>query len=199
MFSDWSSLRCVVLGTGPGLAKQRQRIIELHEAGQIKIIGVNNTFNDFPLDAWIACDPQWHRQYSPVHGDFDMWHWDKEICQKYGYNHIEGRWEDGLSNDKNYIHFGHSSGYQSLGLSVHYGAKQIYLAGFDMHYKAGEPRHYFSELSPEKGEYPSALRKYSAFEGLIECYKTVAEQQDRPIIYNLTEGSALKCFPYRAL
>lgn len=185
----------VVLGTGPSLKNQRDRIIDLKERGQISIFGVNNTFNDFPIDVWIACDPAWHEEYSPVAGDFEKWHWDHDICAKHGYKHIEGRWADGLSLDENYIHYGHSSGYQALGLAVHYGHKKIYLAGYDMKYEGS--RHYFSGLSADDGEYPQNLRKYSTFDGLIKCYETIAKQPGVPDIFNMTENSALTCFPFR--
>ena len=157
------------------------------------LFGVNNTFNDFLLDVWIACDPLWHDMYSPVAGDFHRWHWDREICEKYGYHYIEGRWGDGLSTNPEYIHYGHSSGYQALNLAVHYGCNPIFFVGYDMHYR-GDKRHYFSGLSDENGEYPQHLRKFSTFDGLIKCYETIAEQKGLPEIYNATPGSALTCF-----
>lgn len=194
----------VILGTGPSLAKQRDRILALREADKIRIYGVNNTFNDFPLDCWIACDPEWHEQYGKIEGDFKKWHWDKSICDQYGYRYIEGRWGDGpnkcsgLSLDKSYIQYGHSSGYQALGLALHAGHREIYLAGYDMHYSGA--RHYFSGLSDADGEYPEPLRKYSNFKGLITCYETIASQPDLPCkIYNATAGSALTCFEFKEL
>ena len=183
----------IILGTGPSLSKQADVI---RKSGYM-LFGVNNTFNDFDLDVWIACDPKWHEIYSPVEGDFDKWHWDRGICERYGYRYIEGRWGDGLSTDKRCIHYGHSSGYQALNLAVHYECSPIYLCGYDMHYR--ERRHYFSGLSGESGEYPEGLRKFSTFEGLIDCYATIADQKRLPPIYNCTEGSELKCFPFRCL
>jgi len=200
--------KCVVLGTGPSLAKQRDRILELHAKGEIKIFGVNNTFADFPVDVWIACDPSWHQHYGQVVGDFDKWHWDAEICQKYGYRHIEGLWRDGISLDPQYIHFGHSSGFQALNLAYHYGHRDIYLAGYDMHYNG--PRHYFDGLSDQAGEYPAPLRKFSKFDkprvekgrckeySLFQYYESVAEQNPCNI-YNMTADSALKCFEFKDL
>lgn len=197
----------VILGTGPSLLKQRERICDLREDGAVVLFGVNNTCRDFCLDAWIACDPQWHDVYSPVAGDFDRWHWDKGICKKYGYRYIEGRWGAGLSTDPAYIHYGHSSAFQALNLAYHYGHRDIYLAGFDMHYNG--TRHYFSGLSEVDGEYPESLRKWSDFDkpisngppqtwGLFQYYQSVADQNPCNI-YNMTEDSALKCFPFKSL
>lgn len=159
-----------------------------------KLFGVNNTWRDFDLDCWIACDPAWHAVYSPVRLDCDQWHWDSDVCRRHGYRYIEGRWGDGLSRDKKFIHYGHSSGYQALNLAMHYGCDPILLAGFDMQY--AERRHYFDGLSDQAGEYPAQLRKFSTFDGLIRCYETIAMQQGLPRIINCTPGSALTCFPF---
>lgn len=196
----FKGLPAVVLGTGPSLADQAEKI----KASGCKIFGVNNTFNDFDLDVWIACDPAWHNHYSPIVGDFDKWHWDKSICEKHGYQYIEGRWGDGpnkcsgLSLNPRYIAYGHSSGFQALGLAVHMGCDPIYLAGYDMNYD-GKERHYFSELSDKAGEYPDQLRKYSTFDGLILCYEQIAKQTGLPKIINLTHSSGLKCFEFGTL
>lgn len=185
----------IIIGTGPSL--NPDEVKEAQKNGAV-LFGINNTYLDFDLDVWIACDPEWHAMYSPVKGDFDKWHWDKGICAKHGYNYIEGRWGkgpnrcDGLSLDHSYIAYGHSSGFQALNLAVHYGCDPIYLVGYDMHYSG--QRHYFDSLSDKSGEYPEALRKYSTFDGLITCYEQVAKQQGLPEIINATPGSALKCF-----
>lgn len=185
-------MKAVILGTGPSLSDQKPYIDQLRDA---MVFGVNNTYLDFGIDVWVACDPQWHEEYSPVFGDFDKWHWDKGICDKYGYKYIEGRWGDGLSTDRSYIHYGHSSGYQALNLALHYGANEIYLCGYDMRYEGR--RHYFDGLSGEDGEYPERLRKYSTFDGLIKQYETIPRVNPDLKIFNCTKDSALTCFPYR--
>lgn len=189
--------KAIIIGTGPSLTDQKPHIERLQRQG-FKLFGVNNTYMDFDLDVWIACDPKWHKLCSPVLGHFDKWHWDKSICDRYGYEHIAGIWEDGLSTDKSYIHYGHSSGYQALNLAVHYGASEIYLAGYDMSYKVPK-RHYFSGLSGQDGEYPKPLRKHSTFDGLVKCYETIAKQKGLPKIYNATRDSALSCFEFKYL
>jgi len=188
----------VVIGTGPSL--DLQAVKESQKRGAV-LFGINNTFKDFDLDVWIACDPQWHDHYSPVKGDFHKWHWDKQICETYGYQYIPGKWGegpnrcDGLSLDPNYIAYGHSSGFQALNLALHYGCDPIFLVGYDMHYQG--KRHYFETLSDKAGEYPEKLRKYSTFDGLITCYEQVAKQGLN--IINTTKDSALKCFKFDSL
>lgn len=188
-------MKALIIGTGLSIKGQYSDILRLANDGY-KLFGVNNTYKDFDLDVWVACDPEWHKIYSPVHGDFDKWHWDKSICEKYGYRYVEGRWGDGLSTDKTYIHYGHSSGYQALNLAVHYGADSIYLCGYDMHY-GGNSRHYFEGLSDVAGEYPKHLRKFSTFDGLIKQYETIPKMNPELKVYNCTKGSALTCFPYQ--
>ena len=181
----------IIVGTGPSL--QVDLIKQLKAENKVVLFGVNNTFQDFDLDVWIACDPSWHKEYSPVDIAADCWHWDPDICERFGYQYIPGHWGDGLSVDPSYIHFGHSSGYQALNLAVHYGCSRILLCGYDMHYRAS--RHYFTDLSDKEGEYPQVLRKYSTFDGLITCYQTIADQSGLPEIINCSPGSALDCFP----
>jgi hypothetical protein len=199
-----NKLKAIILGTGPSLLSQADDIKRLQQAG-FKVFGINNTFINFNLDYWIACDPSWHEIYSPV--DFSkmnvetkppcgQYHWDSFIAGKHGYIHIKGEWRDGLSTSWDCIHYGHSSGYQALNLAVLHGAKEIYLCGYDMNYK-GLKRHYFDGLSEKDGEYPETLRKYSKFDGLIKCYETIANQEGLPPIYNCTKDSSLTCFPFR--
>ena len=188
-------MKAIIIGTGPSLKEQYADIHRLSNDG-FMLFGVNNTFDDFPLDVWIACDPLWHKTYGKITGSFDKWHWNKAICDDFGYDYIEGRWGDGLSIDENYIHYGHSSGYQALNLAVHYGAKEIYLCGYNMNYSS-EVRHYFSGLSADGGEYPQELRKYSTFDGLIRQYETISNQPGLPKIYNCTKTSSMTCFEYQ--
>lgn len=190
-------MKAIILGTGPSLADQKQDIIRLRNNG-FMVFGVNNTFEDFDLDVWVACDPKWHQVYSPIRGDFFKLHWDKDICEKYGYEYIEGRWGDGLSTDKSYIHYGHSSGYQALNLAVLWDAEEIYLCGYDMNYNS-DTRHYFTGLSNRDGEYPETLRKYSTFDGLIKCYETIPKVNPDLKIYNCTKDSGLTCFPHQEI
>lgn len=189
----------IVIGTGPSLS----RVAELVRKADTLRFGMNNVYQDFPLDCWIACDPKWHAHYGQVEGDFDKWHWDADICARYGYRFIEGRWFDGLSTDPSWISLGHSSGWQALNLAVHYGCDPILLVGFDMQYPKGQPRHYFDALSDKAGEYPEALRKWSLFAkpgntGLLHDYRHIAAQAERgevPRIINCSPDSALPWFP----
>jgi len=181
------------------------------------LFGINDTYRAFNLDAWIACDPAWHNHRGKIDIPYcDQWHWDKDICQRGGYEHIEGVWKDGMglwTKDTSKITLGHSSGWQALNLAHHYVtwglcSGPILLCGYDMTYRAGEPRHYFKGVSETAGEYDKVLRKWSLFdkapqgkpgEGLLFNYKDIADQTDRHEIINCTPRSAMRWFPVQDL
>ena len=42
-------------------------------------------------------------------------------------NHIDGVWEDSLSQDESCIHLGHGSGYEQIGMAYHKGVREFIL------------------------------------------------------------------------
>jgi len=167
---------------------------------------MNCTFFDFPqLDAFIACNIEWWDYYGTefeawrAGRDCEAWHWDKGCAARWRLNWIEGRWGAGLSTDPAYIHLGHSSGIQALNLAVLYGCDPILLCGFEMTEEKGKPRHYFTGLSDQDGEYPKPLRHHprlsNGHEGLLPIYQEIAMQEGLPRIRNCTPGGKLNVFP----
>ena len=193
-------MRALIVGTGPSLRK----VLHLLRRFDGLVFTCNNTFEDAPTDVWLSCDPSWHAYYSPVRGDFDKWHWDSDICNRYGYKYVEGVWMDGLCMEPGKISLNHCSGAQLLNLAVNqYACDEVVLIGHDFSYPQGEPRHYFTGLSSEDGEYPSEIRKFSKFDkqgqgdDLLQVYKRIAATPGIPPIYNATDDSALPWFPHR--
>jgi len=210
----------IVIGTGPSLAKDADLVRQLKADGKVQLFGINNTFQDFDLDVWIACDPAWHKHYGRVECDFDKWHWDAAICNDYGYRYVEGVWiVDGNAyprseyltppgdagglwmQDKSRISLNHCSGAQLLNLACNqYACETVLLVGHDFHYDAPQ-RHYFDNLSETPGEYPQEIRKFSKFDkqgagyDLLAVYKKIAEQDGLPPIINCSPGSKLPWFP----
>jgi hypothetical protein len=209
----------IVLGTGPSLTQSAPMVRELGERGAL-LFGCNNTFEDFELDCWLACDEKWHRHYGKVTGRFDKFHWDKAICAEYGYRYVRGLWiVDGKPyprdqyitppgpcgglwlEDQTSISLNHCSAAQLLNLAVNqYQCETTLLIGHDFHYN-GPQRHYFSGLSDKAGEYPSEIRKFSEFQkpdgdDLMAVYKRISEQAGLPRIVNCTPGSALPWFEF---
>lgn len=197
----------IVLGTGPSLTESADLVRQLKRQGAL-VFGVNKTYEDFDIDVLICCDPMFHAHYGKIEGDFEHWHWDRKICDWYGYRYIEGRWFSGapvppygLSTDPSWISLNHCSSAQALNLAVHKGCDTILLAGHDFRYEPGRPRHYFN-LSDVLGEYPEPLRKYSEFDkkgrgdDLLRVYRDISRQQGLPRIINCTPGSSLPWFEF---
>jgi len=159
------------------------------------------------LSALLACNPEWwdyywNRDEKLRRGEFTKWTWDRPTANKYGLAYIEGRWGDGLSTDPGYIHYGHSSGYQLLGLALHHGVTEFILIGYDLRYPKGysktyrDPggdRHYFGEYPPELGHWPAAGQN-GEMTGLLECYRTINPAELGIRIINCSPGSALDFF-----
>lgn len=193
-------MRGLVLGTGPSL----RDVLHLIPRFDGLVFGPNNTFQDVPLDVWLACDPAWHALYGRVDGDFDKWHWDSGICQKHGYRYIEGVWHKGLwLQDRTKISLNHGSCPQLINLACHYGCDEIVLVGHD--FTDSGQRHYFDNLSETPGEYPAPIRKHSLLikpagqYDMLTVYREIHDTPSRPPIFNATEGSKLPWFEFRAL
>lgn len=189
----------VIIGTGPSLSDQQLAwALEKQKEGW-GLFGVNNVYQRMPwLDVHMSCNIEWWDHYWPRDwflrvAPFDKWTWDKGVADRTGISYIEGRWADSLSKDPNYLHYGHASGYQILGIAYHYGVRDFYLIGYDMAYPPGEQRHYF-------GEYPKPLQHWprtgpkGEFTGLIKQFETIDEKDLGAKFWNLTPGSALNHF-----
>jgi hypothetical protein len=183
----------VVIATGPSITqKQLDRVAALRSLDKIGVVTFNNVFRNYGKDVDRSMNVPRSSRY----------HWDEKVARKYGCQHVPGQWGPGLSLDPRYIHYGHSSGYQAINLAVLSGYTKLLLIGFDMHYPKDGKRHYFEDLSDVAGEYPAALRKNSAFTGLMACYNTIFQQMARTKafeIYNCTKGSAMPFFGHHDL
>ena len=199
-------MRAILLGTGPSLTPEA---VETVRGCGLPLFGCNNTYMVARLSVLLACNPEWWDYYWPLDGALrgsssHKWTWDKPTADKYGLRHIRGEWGDGLSTTPGVIHYGHSSGYQLLGLAYHYGVREMILCGYDLRYPkgyngsagvAGGMRHYF-------GEYPQPLRHWTKFNigpqgellGLLECYRTIKPADYGIRIINCSAGSALDFF-----
>lgn len=200
VIEHWPNSKGIIIATGPSLSDEQliwARRKQVEEGW--KVYGINNVYQRYPwLDVFEACNIEWWDHYWPRdealrQAKFDKWTWDKGVARRYGINYIEGRWHDSLSQDPTYIHYGHASGYQILGLAYLYGVREFFLLGYDMAYPPGQPRHYF-------GEYPKALYHNprtgpkGEFTGLIRCFETIGEDELGAKFWNLCPTSALNHF-----
>ena len=222
----FQGMTAVIIGTGPSLTPLQLELISVARFSQrrpIRVFGVNNVYQHFTnLDVHYACNREWWDHYYPKDpmlqesvqdGYTAHWTHDLQTARRYGPNYIEGRWSGGkrrvtsLSTDPNYIHYGHGSGYEVLGLAYHYGCRRFVLCGYDLRYPSGyDPvaknpggnRHFF-------GEYPEALQHWpgsggrnvapdGSITGLLDCYRTIDCDKLRLTIVNCSPGSALDFF-----
>ena len=181
----------VILAPGPSL------IVEDVEAcrGKANIIAVNDAWRLAPwADALYAADPCWWDHYQGV-PDFsgDKWTQSMEAADRWALKYIPCRQRLGLSLDRACIHSGWNSGYQALNLAVLFGAKRIFLLGFDMQ-EAIDKAHFF-------GNHPEALQKRSTYSAFIRAFETTTPDLKRAgcAVINCTRQSALSCFPKRSI
>jgi len=204
----------VVLGTGPSLTKdQLDYVYQSQQAGKCKVYGVNHAWRDFPtLDVFMACNYEYYNYYWE-HGLKNIpaakWTWHLETSKRYGINYIEGKWEEGFSKDPNYLHFGHSSGFQIAGLAYRDKIKKMILLGYDMCFApdyngrnrqiGNKPRHYFGEYPEQLQHWPSVKIQRGVFTELIQHFERVSEINTDVEIINCSPDSAMTCFPMMKL
>lgn len=205
MFSSAvGALRAIILGTGPSVTPDVLRVVQ--QSG-LPVYGCNNTYQVADLVALMACNIEWWEYYWPRDeklrdGTFEKWTWDRTTADRFGIRYIRGEWGDSLSKDPEYIHYGHSSGYQLLGIAYHAGVREMLLVGYDLRYPAGYSkaernpggeRHYFGEYPPALQHFP-AVGPHGEMTGLLECYRTIDCEDLGLRIINCTPGSALDFF-----
>lgn len=199
-------MRAIIAGTGPSLTQEAITAINL---SRLPVFGCNNTYQTLHLRALLSCNPEWWDYYYPRDpllrmGTFGKWTWDKPTAEKYGLAHIRGEWRDSLSTDPEVIHYGHSSGYQLLGLAYHHGVREMILIGYDLRYPAGYDghkrvaggdRHYFGEYPPELQHFTKYnIGQQGELNGLLDCYRTIDCKALGLRIINCSPGSALDFF-----
>lgn len=185
----WPSQTIAILASGPSLAPAD--IARVVAAG-LPIIAIKEAQRLAPTaDVLYACDAKWWRHFGP------------SLC---GYNGLRYALEatpyaqqlrnsgfGGLELDPTALRTGKNSGYQSVGLARHFGAKRILLLGYDMQPgKTGD--HFFGAH-----RYPGAVTPH--YRDFRELFETIVEplKQEGIEVINCTPGSALECFPLMTL
>lgn len=197
-------MKAIIIGTGPGLTKEQMILAKKAQLENNAVLfGVNHAYR-FGLDVFLACNWEYYREFWGELKNYscDKWTWHKPTADKYGIKYVEGKWLPGLSTDKNYIHYHHGSGPQIVNIALHYGAKEMYLIGWDMRYPGKVDNRTYTAKRHYFGEYPKALQHWpqtgpnGEFTGLIEEMETIKPEDYDIQIYNCTKGSALKCYPF---
>lgn len=198
----------IICGTGPSVTQDQLEIARFMQSQGALLFGMNHIWKELPVDVFLACNPEYYDLYwerGLKDHSSEKWTWDKATAEKYDINFIKGRWSDGFSTDPQYLHYGHSSGFQLPGIAYHYGVRKMLLIGYDMAYAydyngknsqiGSTPRHYFGEYDAELQHWPSVKIKNGVFTELIEQFEKVKEINTDIEIINCTPNSAMTCFP----
>lgn len=168
--------------------------------------GCNLTFKVFDLDALYINNREFWEHYGKELAEYECpkWTYVREVAEKHDAHYIQGVWEPGLSTDPGYLHWGHGSGYELIGIAYHLGVREFILAGYDLRFpkgydgfkqEAGGDRHFF-------GEYPKELQHWTKYNigpngelnGLLDMYRTIDTEKLGIRIINCSPGSALDFF-----
>jgi len=189
---EWVGETAYILGGGPSLASVDVRSLPG------RIIVINNSWLLRPdADVLYFCDLAWWQ----AHGAAVKAGFRGEYIASIGDVHDEAvkrlrnGGPTGLDLRPDNLRHGSNSGYQAINLAVHFGAARIVLLGYDMK-TDGDKTHWHEGHGVEAAIVQHGLEKRMIphFDALVEPLKTEGVE-----IVNATEGSALKCFPMRAL
>lgn len=187
----WDGQTVAILASGPSMSSAVAA-----KCKHLRTIAINNTFQLAPwADMLYAADDKWWRLTEG---------WREFVGLKVTCDNVDpkrtGAWfkellylrhtgAEGFDPDPSCIKTGRNSGYQAIHIAAHAGAKRILLCGMDMR---GGHWH---------GQHKSGLSNKSCFEQWIELFATLKPELDKRgvEVWNCTQGSALKCFPYMDL
>lgn len=196
-------MRGIIVGTGPSLTP---KAIELVKSSRLPKFGCNMTFQALELDALYINNREFWNYYGDELDQYDCpkWTYHQDIAKQHNAHFVQGIWEPGLSSDPGYLHWGHGSGYELIGIAYLLGIREFVLIGYDLRFPAGYngfknhaggDRHYF-------GEYPKELQHWTKFKmgpegelgGLLEMYRTIDTEKLDIRIINCSPGTALDFF-----
>ncbi len=137
-------------------------------------------------------DRAWWHEYGPsIKAGPELWTTNRETARVYGLHWIRGEQGGGISKEPNTIRMGGNSGFQAVGLALHFGAAKVVLLGYDMQLSGGKT-HWHGDH--KKLGNPVA----SKMAGWHQRFNQLAGQCGVPII-NASRETALKCFPRLSL
>ena len=190
----WSVPRAFPGGTiavlASGESMSQQVADQVHAAG-IPAIVINSTFRLAPW-AWMlyAADTEWwlHEKNTDAHQFAGL----KVSCQPLrGVHQLRVSGVGGFDSSPTAVRTGHNSGYQSVHIAAHTGAKRILLCGMDMHGGHWHGNHPHGLRETPQESYPKWAAK---FDELDDPFKSLGIS-----VVNVTPGSAIKCFPFSTL
>lgn len=188
----WPESTVVCIGGGPSLTREDVA----HCEGRARVIVINDGHRLAPwADVLYAADSRWWRYYHGV---------PSFTGRKYSLQAEAGRWPgvevlrntgmNGLELDPAGLRTGKNSGYQSINLAVHLGARRILLLGYDMQAESEGTSHWF-------GAHPKEIRSGPPHFVYVEHFWTLLEPLRAlgVTVINCTRRTALEMFPRQSI
>ncbi len=188
----WPGSVVVCIASGPSLTREDVEYCR----GRARVIAVNDAFKLAPwADVLYAADAAWWKAHPEtkdfaglkfsIHGDPGM---------PVGVQRLRNTGPSGLERQPTGLRSGSHSGFQSVGLARHCGAKRIILLGFDCARTNGK-QHWFGKHHGLRETNPAQYPKWA------ESYKSLIAPlaAEGVTIVNCTRETAITCFPRRTL
>jgi hypothetical protein len=187
---EWGGETCFLLGGGPSLRNFDASVLR----GR-RVIAINRSFRLAPwADVLYFCDRTWWlSDGAEVLRDFT----GKYIVTIAAVKNepririLENSGPGGLELAPTGLRHGTNSGFQSINLAFHFGARRIVLLGFDQKIE-GNATHWHGGygVAPEVVHHAIKARMLPYFPTLVEPLKSLGVE-----VWNATPGSALDCWP----
>lgn len=181
----WDGDTVVIMGSGPSLTRSDVEYVR----GKAKTIVINTTYELAPwADVLYACDGRWWRWRKGAPEFAGMKYSIDAQATCYGVTVLKSSGVEGLELRPHAIRTGRNSGYQAIGLAVHFGAKRIVLLGYDMSPGPNGEQHHHAD-HPNRSRSPYA-KFIAAFDSIVQPLMDIGVQ-----VVNCTRRTALACFP----
>lgn len=183
----WPGETVVCLASGPSLTDADVAYVR----GKARVVAVSDNYRKAPwADALYSHDARWWEAHQGVQSFTGLKYAGERVCREWGVTSLRIGTEQGLSADPCVLNHGKNSGYQAIGLSVHFGAAKIVLLGYDMQAADDGREHWF-------GSHPKHVRKGLPLQSFIRNFGTLV-QPLRSLgveIINCSRRTALPWFP----
>lgn len=134
--------------------------------------------------------------------DFRFWSWNQVCLERHlgrkvtsavrikekGVEHVQITGLTGIDTEPGKIRQGNNSGYGAINLAIHFGAKRIFLLGFDMNFTDG--RCHWHDGYPVINTEKTLKRMTAYFDTMVDPIKKLGVE-----VINLNPNSAIDCFP----
>lgn len=179
------------LASGPSLTPQDVDAVRSVDA----VIAINTTYQMAPwATALYAADHGWWQKHRGAPDFPGLKYSLSPAAATWGVRILRNTGPNGLERNPDGLRMGLNSGYQALGLAVHFGASRILLLGYDMQLgPKGESHwhghHLNANRQPIRLERRTLQRYADAFKSIVQPLRDAGVE-----VLNCTRRTALTCF-----